>query len=53
MAHTLETERRQHFRDGILELLSDVTYSVLRKHGFDVSSCTPVVEAAAPATATS
>ena len=35
MAQTLDTDRRQHLRDGILELLGDITYDVLRKHRVD------------------
>ena len=38
MAQALDTDRRQHLRDGILELLGDITYGVLRKHGVDGSA---------------
>ncbi len=52
MAQALDTDRRQHLRDGILELLGDITYGVLRKHGVDGSHQTAATEAVAAATAT-
>jgi hypothetical protein len=53
MAQALETDRRQHLRDGILEFLGDIANSVLRKHGVDPSSHSTVSESAVAATATS
>jgi hypothetical protein len=50
MAQALETDRRQHLRDGILELLGDITYSVLRKYGVDGLVQTNAAEVAATAT---
>ena len=52
MAQALDTDRRQHLRDGILELLGDITYGVLRKHGVDGSAQTAATEVVAAATAT-
>ena len=52
MAQALDTDRRQHLRDGILEFLGDITYGVLRKHGVDGSAQTIAAEAGATATAT-
>jgi hypothetical protein len=52
MAQALETDRRQHLRDGILDLLGDITYGILRKHGVDGSAQTTAVEIAAAVTAT-
>jgi hypothetical protein len=52
MAQALETDRRQHLRDGILELLGDITYGVLRKHGVDGSAQSTAAQPTASATAT-
>jgi hypothetical protein len=52
MAQALETDRRQHLRDGILELLGDITYGVLRKYGVDSSARASAAEVAGAATAT-
>ena len=52
MAKALETDRRQHLRDGILEFLGDITYGVLRKHGVDGSHQTTTAEVGAAVTAT-
>jgi len=50
MAQALESERRQHTRDGILETLADISYAVLRR--YDIGHPAPAAEfatAAAPA----
>jgi len=50
MAQALESERRQHIRDGILEALADISYAVLRR--YDIGNPAPAAEfatAAAPA----
>ena len=52
MPQTLESDRRQRTRDGVLESLGDITYNVLRKHGVDGSARTGVSEAEVVATAT-
>ena len=52
MDQALDTDRRQHLRDGILEFLGDITYDVLRKHGVDGSAQTIAAEVVAAATAT-
>ncbi len=52
MPQTLESDRRQRTRDGILEALGDITFSVLRKHGVDGSARTAASEAEVVATAT-
>jgi len=52
MAQALETDRRQHLRDGILEFLGDITYGVLRKYGVDGSAQATATEVAAATTAT-
>ena len=52
MTQTLETDRRQHLRDGILDLLGDITYRILRKYGMDDAVQTTAVEVAVSATAT-
>jgi hypothetical protein len=52
MAQALETDRRQHLRGGILELLGDITYGVLRKYDVDGSAQATVAEVAVAATAT-
>lgn len=53
MTQALETDRRQHLRDGIMESLGDITYCVLRKHGVDASTQTTVEEVAVAAIGTS
>ena len=51
MPQALESDRRQRTRDGILEALGDITYSVLRKHGVEGSSQHSSVETEVPANA--
>jgi hypothetical protein len=52
MAQALEPDRRQQLRDGVLDLLGDITYGILRKHGVDGSAQTTTAEVAASAAAT-
>ncbi len=52
MTQTLETDRRQHLRDGILDLLGDITYRILRQYGMDNAVPTTAAEVIAAATAT-
>jgi hypothetical protein len=52
MAQALEPDRRKQLRDGVLDLLGDITYGILRKHGVDGSPQTTTAEVAASATAT-
>ena len=40
MTQPTESDRRQRLRDGILETLGDITYTILRKYGVDGSTPT-------------